>query len=573
MRRSSLQSLLLALLLLPLLPTGKTASAKSVSDGPVPVTHIMVCCRSANAGTKFLVGDRWDPAHDYSDIEVCRGIFQNIKDAGINIVSVDFTNPSMWNTGDVPGEPQLWTTFEPMLDNIIQVCKEKNMQFFLFLGDPGAWTFQYWNRIAGQVLEKCASLPVYRKYGYGDNRPMLVMFWPGQDFWPAYNALPAKDRNNLDRFRIGTTQVNDPILPTPSDGWGYRNYSSASDGSVRFVCPNSGVPPQDWNRIDAQTWRKRVHWALKATEYSVIGSYDDTCDSIFWGIADVSESTKGHIQINRTTVNDPYAYYNIVKEEIAAARAGKKDVVPKFRRETTREYKRYVKDSLPALAARCQKVLDAAYMAEKFIKENTNLPGYEGYPVKLYEYHTGKDVYLGKPKKGLVYMLNPDAEKLAKWIITSVWDVTGALNYDDIEAVRKHILWQSGAQFPVSGVVYEAMYTPGFYEPYVFKDGVTVYIKDDAMRADDKTCTEEQLQFYLSIKNSDLKPDTGRYARICSTNREMYKLAGGEASVGRGADGLRSQLWLDTVRNLYLQAWNSDYNFLIYAWAKYNLSR
>ncbi|MCQ2119419.1 MAG: hypothetical protein MJY84_05820, partial [Bacteroidales bacterium] len=97
--------------------------------------------------------------------------------------------------------------------------------------------------------------------------------------------------------------------------------------------------------------------------------------------------------------------------------------------------------------------------------------------------------------------------------------------------------------------------------------------KDDAMHADDKTCTEEQLQFYLSIKNSDLKPDTGRYARICSTNREMYKLAGGEASVGRGADGLRSQLWLDTVRNLYLQAWNSDYNFLIYAWAKYNLSR
>ena len=35
---------------------------------------------------------------------------------------------------------------------------------------------------------------------------------------------------------------------------------------------------------------------------------------------------------------------------------------------------------------------------------------------------------------------------------------------------------QSGAQFPVQGVVYEDMYTKNFYEPYIFKDGVTVYV-------------------------------------------------------------------------------------------------
>lgn len=554
-------------------PASASGAGKSRSDGPVPITHIMVCCRSANAGTTFLVGDQWNPAHDYSDINVCRSIFQQIKDAGINIVSVDFTNPSMWNTGDVPGEPLLWTTFEPMIENIVKVCQEKDMQFFLFLGDPGCWTFKYWNRIAGIVLQRWAELPVYRKYGFGDNRPMIVMFWPGQDFWPAYNSLPAEDRSNLDKFHIGTTQVNEPILPTPSDGWGYRNYSSSSDGSVRFVCPNSGVPPQDWNRIDAVAWRKRVHWALKATEYAVIGSYDDTCDSIFWGIADVSESTKGHIQINKSTVNDPFAYYNIVKEEIALMNSGKKDVTPVFKRKETQEYSDFMRDSLEAVTVRCGKVINAAYMAENFIKENTNIPGYEGYPVQLYEYHTGTDVYLGKQKKGLVYMLNPDADKLAKWIVNAVWDVTGALNYDDIEAVRKHILWQSGAQFPVKGVVYEAMYTPGFYEPYVFKDGVTVYIQDDAMRADDKTCTEEQLQFYINMDNSALKPYTGRYARICSTTREMYYLAGGKEQVGRSADGLRNLSWLDIVRKTYLQAWNSDRNFLIYAWAKFNLSR
>jgi len=241
-------------------------------------------------------------------------------------------------------------------------------------------------------------------------------------------------------------------------------------------------------------------------------------------------------------------------------------------KDTTPEaVKKYYKDSLAVVTQRCEKVLSAAYMAENFIREDKNVPNYEGYPVQLYEYYTGEDIYLNRPKRGLVYMLNPSAEKMAKWIINAVYDVRGEIRYDDIEKVRNFIMWQSGGQFPVKGVVYEAMYTPGFYEPYVFKDGVTVYIKDDVMRADDKTCTDEQLEFYLTMTNADLKDYTGRYARICSTTREMYYAAGGTDEVGTGEDGQRIQAWLDTVRELYLQAWDSDKNFLIYAWAKSNL--
>lgn len=231
----------------------------------------------------------------------------------------------------------------------------------------------------------------------------------------------------------------------------------------------------------------------------------------------------------------------------------------------------YLRDSLDVMTARCRKSLQAAYMAEKKLGERKDIPGWEGFPVELWEYHTGVDIKLGVPKKALVYMLNPDAQKLAKWIINAVYDVTGEVKYEDLEKVRNFITWQSGAQFPVKGVVYEDMYTRGFYEPYVFKDGVTVYIKDDAMRADDKTCTEEQLQFYLEMDNSALRENTGRYARICSTTREMYYKAGGTDNVGWGDDGKRSQAWLDTVARLYKEAWNSDRNFLIYAWAYSNL--
>lgn len=250
---------------------------------------------------------------------------------------------------------------------------------------------------------------------------------------------------------------------------------------------------------------------------------------------------------------------------------GEKNLQSVFGRRKDRTLRKYLRDSLDAVASRCDNVLKAAYMAEEFLGEFKDVRDYEGFPVKLYAYHTGKDVYLKAQKKGLVYMLNPDGRKMARWIINAVWDVKGSVSFEDVEKIRKHILWQSGGQFPVRGVVYEAMYTPGFYEPYVFKDGVTVYIKDDAMRADDKTCTEEQLQFYLTMTNADLKENTGRYARICSTNREMYKAAGGPDEVGTSNDGERIHAWLDTVRKLYLEAWTSERNFLIYAWAKANL--
>ena len=231
----------------------------------------------------------------------------------------------------------------------------------------------------------------------------------------------------------------------------------------------------------------------------------------------------------------------------------------------------YYRDSLASLTARCEKVLEAAYMTEKLLEERTDLPGWEGYPVQLWEYHTGEDIYLHAPKKGLVYLLDPSPEQLARWVVNAVFDATGELDPAKIEQLCAFIQWQSGAQFPVSGVVYEDMYTAGFYEPYVFKDGVTVYVADSTWLTRDKHPNDEMLQYYLTVTNDQLKPNTGRFARISSTTREMYYAAGGKADVGHSDDGQRSQAWLSEVGRLYREAWNNDKNFLIYAWAKANL--
>ena len=276
---------------------------------PIPVSHIMPCCRWNNYGTKFLVNNVWNSYHEYNDLSQCRSILKTVAQAGIRVVCVDFTNQAQWDSQ--------WESdnFKGRLDNIAQVCGEIGLEWFLFIGNLSVPGISYWNGIAERIWNSYAQLDHYH---YKDGKPMLLIFMPGTSYNSAISSASAANKTYLkngDKFTIGTCQVNSAITPKLTDGWGYRNYSQSSDGAVRFVCPNSGVPPEDWARINASTWSSRMDWGLQATRYIVIGSYDDTCDAIFWGIADVSDSTT-ECHKNAETIDDPYIYYNIVRQKL-----------------------------------------------------------------------------------------------------------------------------------------------------------------------------------------------------------------------------------------------------------------
>ena len=229
-----------------------------------------------------------------------------------------------------------------------------------------------------------------------------------------------------------------------------------------------------------------------------------------------------------------------------------------------------VEDSIPSLEVKAGEVLKAAYMTETYLGTDTEVKGWKGYPVKLYTYRTGQDKDFGIRKTGKVYLLDPDAKKLAMWVATTVWTVKGRMDMESADKLLNFIRWQSGAQFPVAGVVYEDMEGDGTWYPYIFKDGVTVYVPDGPMKS--LNPTDEMLDFYLNMTEKDLKPYTGRYARICSTTREQYKANGGIMEVGTGdSEETRSLKWLKAVRKEYQKAWNSSRNQLMIAWARENL--
>ena len=188
-------------------------------------------------------------------------------------------------------------------------------------------------------------------------------------------------------------------------------------------------------------------------------------------------------------------------------------------------------------------------MEGKLLLETDTLPGWKGIPVALYEYAVF-DKVSQKKLTARVYMANASSERLASWIISTCYLITGALDKKHTDMLIRSIRNASGGQFPVKGVVYEDMYGTG-QKGYIFKDGVTVYLQKDA-------------EGDLSLINDDNIVRTGKYARIISTTREQYKAYGGIGDT-------TALHWLSTVRQEYKKAWRSDTNLLILSWAKQNL--
>ena len=190
------------------------------------------------------------------------------------------------------------------------------------------------------------------------------------------------------------------------------------------------------------------------------------------------------------------------------------------------------------------------------------VPGWEGFPTVKYTYSV-HDHSTGATKTASVIMLNPDARQLARWIVTACMEAKGSADEASTRKLADHIISQSGAQFPVRGVVYEDILPAnGINEVYCFMDGVTVKINGVDHRGE-KQPSPEQMQKALNTVVADVTW-VGKYARLQSTTREEYQKAGGKEDVEGTA-------WLNVNRKLYQAAWKSDRNELMIAWARAHL--
>lgn len=202
---------------------------------------------------------------------------------------------------------------------------------------------------------------------------------------------------------------------------------------------------------------------------------------------------------------------------------------------------------------------EARYMEQNCV--DTTFAGWEGFPVKRCSYSVRERG--GRRKSATVVLLDATPRQLARWVVQACAEVRRTTAAACTRRLRSQIIGESGAQFPVAGIVLEDMDGDGAQNLFVFRDGVTSSV-EGVRNGSTAAITDDMIRRSLAGPVTG----TGKFARVASTTREQYRANGGTVDVGTSSN--RKLAWLGVVRGLYQQAFRSDRNELLIAWLRAN---
>lgn len=204
-----------------------------------------------------------------------------------------------------------------------------------------------------------------------------------------------------------------------------------------------------------------------------------------------------------------------------------------------------------------------ARRGSRYMEENcvpATYPGWETLPLKECTYSV-KGAHDPQKKSAKVIMLNAEPDQLARWVVSTCLEVVGNASSKCTKAIGAQIIGQSGAQFPIAGIVFEDILPEdGKEEVFAFRNGVTVRINGVTHLGTAQPSAAEIEKSLNGEVTSTLK-----FARIQSTTREQYLANGGKRSVTGNA-------WNEVNRDLYKAAWGHNRNEMMVAWARANKS-
>lgn len=217
--------------------------------------------------------------------------------------------------------------------------------------------------------------------------------------------------------------------------------------------------------------------------------------------------------------------------------------------------------SLPAEAMTRMTTYFEARRSSRYMEQNcvaATYPGWETLPLKECTYSV-KGAHDPVKKTAKVIMLNGEPDQLARWVVSTCIEVVGSATNKCTKGIGKQIIGQSGAQFPVAGIVFEDILPEnGKFEVFAFRNGVTVRVNGVTHLGTAQPSAAEIEKSLNGEVTSTLK-----FARIQSTTRDEYLANGGTRTVTGNA-------WNEVNRDRYKAAWGHNRNEMMVAWARAN---
>ncbi len=185
----------------------------------------------------------------------------------------------------------------------------------------------------------------------------------------------------------------------------------------------------------------------------------------------------------------------------------------------------------------------------------TTYPGWAGVPLQLCRYRVS-DSFSGGTRQADVILADAEPAQLARWVVQAAVERRGRLLRSDVDALCSEIIGQSGAQFPVAGVVYEDMDGTG-QRIYPFRNGVTVRVEGLPFAT-----REQPTAAQMAAYRTGAVAFVGTYGRIAGTTPAQW------TALTREAVPADRSTWPDTVGRAYRAAWGDDRNALLVARAR-----
>lgn len=168
-------------------------------------------------------------------------------------------------------------------------------------------------------------------------------------------------------------------------------------------------------------------------------------------------------------------------------------------------------------------------------------------------------------QKAQVAMLNPGPRRLTAWLIEACSALSSNLQ-NCVQKSYNQILNQSGAQFPISGIVIEDMDGNGAGNAYAFREGVTVRVPSFGTGTESLVTSSQ-----IAASFTDDPMYAYGYGRPISVTRpqlQTYASSVGLNIPNLGTSDQRLNIFYVVIGQLYRDSWVTGRSDIVRAWVK-----
>lgn len=253
-------------------------------------------------GCKILVDGKW-VATNWNDDKQIDLFCAAMRDAGINVIAVDFTNGFRW---------------ERQAKRVQEFCYDNGMKFVLAFNPEGGRSMEAGCRTTWDTYASPAA--TFRDaYLHKDGKPLVVLYTTKTGYQASVGKRGPYGQMFSTVWASGDESANDK--------WGWQlepDIGPMGSGDAMFVTGSVKRygPKREWDE-----WRRHLAWLdygfitarRHGTRFVVVGSFDDIHERNAWFVADTTQARQCLQARGSDGALSTDAYYTRVKEWLAGS--------------------------------------------------------------------------------------------------------------------------------------------------------------------------------------------------------------------------------------------------------------